>query len=408
MKTTTMRLTTLLLAVFFLIYAVIQIFRYYNTPLKTQTAVNYTVADMVVAKGIVIRDEERVSAPANGMVSYLHGDGVKVSSGTAIAEVYSSPDDAHAQQRVREIDEEISALINAKEQGASYFSHTDVISRQISQNVGRYIDALERGDVYSCLAIKRDVAAGMNKKQIATHTEKDFSLRISELEAEKSSLKASISSLVATVRAAHSGYFVKDTDGLEELLTPATLTDITVDSLRQLIDQGGSALSGQSGGVGKLVHDFRWQFAAVLPVETLQRLRQGSTVEVDFGLQSVGPVKATVERIEPGGLHSDGFLILNCNQISEELLGLRVREATIKLSSINGLMISSKALRFVDGQKGVFVRRGYTVLYRPVETLYEDASYIICNPQFNDGGTVRLFDEVVVEGTDLYDGKLIE
>lgn len=407
MKAWTLKLTVMLMAGFFLVYAAIQLYRYYNIPLRTQTAVNYAVADVISVTGVAVRDEEPLEASPDGVVSYLYNDGTKVSSGTEVALIYSDPDDAHAQMRVREIDAEIRSLEDAKAEGTSYFSHTDVVSRQISQHVGNFIDALEQGEAYACLAIKREITAGMNKKQIATNTQKDFSARISMLGQEKNTLQSSIDSINATVKAQRSGYFVKGLDGLEAELTPAMLRDITPQGAADMISLSRSP-GYQGGAIGRIVKDFRWSFVANVPNETAQRFAQGGTVEVDFGLQDTGPINAIVEKVEPGDLGSDGMIILSCTRISEQLLSMRVREAKIKLRMLDGLMVSTKALRFVDGQKGVYVRRGYTVVYRPIRTVYEETGFVLCDPSYNDGGTVRLFDEVIIEGTDLYDGKLIE
>lgn len=61
---------------------------------------------------------------------------------------------------------------------------------------------------------------------------------------------------------------------------------------------------------------------------------------------------------------------------------------------------------------GVYVRFGSELTFKEIVPLYSDNSFVICDPDPDDealfsGDTIQLYDEVVVEGTDLYDGKII-
>ena len=73
------------------------------------------------------------------------------------------------------------------------------------------------------------------------------------------------------------------------------------------------------------------------------------------------------------------------------------------------MRVSAKALNIVDGVKGVYVKYGNLARFRKITVLYQDDQYILV-PEGGKVGTdneVRLFDEVIVEGTDLYDGKIL-
>ncbi|MDD6717717.1 MAG: HlyD family efflux transporter periplasmic adaptor subunit, partial [bacterium] len=67
------------------------------------------------------------------------------------------------------------------------------------------------------------------------------------------------------------------------------------------------------------------------------------------------------------------------------------------------------ALHIKDGAKGVYVKYGDLQRFRRITILYEDENYILV-PKDGALGTeneVRLYDEVIVEGTNLQDGKLL-
>ena len=81
---------------------------------------------------------------------------------------------------------------------------------------------------------------------------------------------------------------------------------------------------------------------------------------------------------------------------------------SISFRNYKGLRISQKALRILDGEKGVYVKSGYSVKFKKVDILYTGLDYYLCQIQYGSSDQLSLFDEVIVEGTDLYDGKPID
>ena len=79
------------------------------------------------------------------------------------------------------------------------------------------------------------------------------------------------------------------------------------------------------------------------------------------------------------------------------------------------------ALRVENGVKGVYVKDGGTVRFKQVNVLVEEGDYLLVeqvatpeetvkNEETGEETTVRyleLYDEVFVEGKDLYDGKYL-
>ena len=69
-----------------------------------------------------------------------------------------------------------------------------------------------------------------------------------------------------------------------------------------------------------------------------------------------------------------------------------------------------------ENVRGVFVRHGTEIEFVQIIPLYNGTSYVICEEitansenadQIVTDQSIRLSDEVVIEGTDLYDGKVI-
>jgi len=79
---------------------------------------------------------------------------------------------------------------------------------------------------------------------------------------------------------------------------------------------------------------------------------------------------------------------------------------TIVLKAYSGLQVNSKAVRFVDKQMGVYVLSGSVINFVPVKVVYSTDSYYICEAG-TTGVRLKLYDEVIIKGKNLYDGKVI-
>ena len=77
-------------------------------PNTYETALLATVADTVDADGVLLFDE--VYGPGSGTLGYLAADGERVSAGAAVAEIYSSPEQAGLRQQLTSLNDQIELL----------------------------------------------------------------------------------------------------------------------------------------------------------------------------------------------------------------------------------------------------------------------------------------------------------
>ena len=61
----------------------------------------------------------------------------------------------------------------------------------------------------------------------------------------------------------------------------------------------------------------------------------------------------------------------------------------------------------VNSKRGVYVLTGMQVKFVEVNVIYSDDDYMICEKQTEDEKVLRLYDEVIVKGKNLYDGKIV-
>jgi hypothetical protein len=92
--------------------------------------------------------------------------------------------------------------------------------------------------------------------------------------------------------------------------------------------------------------------------------------------------------------------------MNAELASLRSASMTVVNKEYSGLYIPKKAQRVIDSKRGVYVLSGMQIKFKPIEIVYTGDNYIICKKSDEDGA-LRLYDQVVVKGKNLYDGKII-
>ena len=84
----------------------------------------------------------------------------------------------------------------------------------------------------------------------------------------------------------------------------------------------------------------------------------------------------------------------------------RTEEIEIRLKSYKGLRVPKEAVREVDGVTGVYTLVSQKIEFRPIEVLYTGDTYVVAKYDSGDDDGLRLYDQVITEGKDLYDGKV--
>mgnify|MGYP003461505524 FL=1 len=141
--------------------------------------------------------------------------------------------------------------------------------------------------------------------------------------------------------------------------------------------------------------------------ESLQ-YKSGDNFKIKTALKSSPELDVTVERVNNSSSGDRAVIIFSCNQMNSELASMRNGKMTVIKNTYSGLKLPTKSLRVQDGKTGVFVRSGQTVKFVTVNVIYRTDEYIICEQQTSNDSVLRLYDEVIVKGKRLYDGKIVD
>ena len=245
----------------------------------------------------------------------------------------------------------------------------------------------------------------LNKKQLTVGWEENYDARLAQLKAEQEALGKTFAKATATVTSPVAGYFISTTDGFESLLDTKTVEDLTVE---QVLAYLAKEPTTGTEGIGKVVGDYEWYLACVVPLADTTFIKKDMMLEVKLPFVMERTVPAQVAAVNRGG-NDSAAIILKCTHMSDELSTIRREQVELRIRSYDGLKVPDSAIHFNDKQEaGVYIQDGNQLSFRRIQVSYHDEKgrFSVCKVM-DDKNYVQMYDKVVVGGEDLYDGKLV-
>lgn len=387
--------------IFVLVYLGVQVYSGFVAPVTTDTVYPYTAYTGYETDGFVIRNETVINETVNGVLSFDVADGGRVSKGGTIAKIYPTAADADNRVRAEELDGRIATLQKIQTYNDLNAADLSSVTHKISEAVGNVTAATQNGkvsqtDYYDILL------ENMARRQIITGQASDFNGLISSLKAERDSLNSSAGS-TGKITSPSSGYVIYSVDGYENAVNTGSLETLNAETLAALTKE-----SVPSTAVCKIVGDYEWYIAATVTFAESLNLKQGGKVTLKTGLSSVPELSATVKCINKQSVGDKAVVVFTCDAMNSELAQARTLDMTIVVEEHKGLKVDNRAIRHVDGQKGVYVLLASQVKFVPVEVIWSGENYSIVKQEATEKKVLRIYDEIVVKGKNLYDGKIID
>ena len=412
----------LLLATGYVIYQAGQVLFPPNT---YETALLATVEDTVDAEGVLLFDESYVAG--DGTLGYLVADGERVSAGTAVAEVYSDASQAALRQQLTQLGDQIDLLQKSQNTTSAQM---ETLRKDRSAALYNLMDSLDTADYEDTGAEKEDYLLAQNKLWVITGEVSSFSDQIAALVQQMSSVQAQLGA-PTQITAPQTGYFIRSSSsgrlnaGMEDILALGAV------DLKAYIES--SPEIALDGCAGKIVSGFTWYYAGICSAKEGRKLlgtdgkplRSG--VEIRFPGQAETPLKATLQEVNIDEENDLTRFVLSCEVINGDVLRLNKANAQIIVGESTGLRIPASAVHYLkdDGSEaegqgenyipGVYVKYGNLARFCKIDPVdadhpqVQDGDYLIVLPSGTAGSVsqVRLYDEIIVSGQNLYDGKLL-
>ena len=413
----------LLLAAAYVGYQAMQVLFPPNT---YETALLATVEDTIDAEGVLLFDESYVSG--SGTLGYLAADGERVSAGTAVAEVYSDAIQATLRQQLTQISDQIDLLQRSQNNTTSL--QLESLRKNRSAALYDLMDSLDCGDYEDTDAEKEDYILSQNRLWVITGEVAGFSDQITALTQQAASVQSQLGN-PTQITAPQTGYFIRSSStgrlnaGAEDILA------LDATGLKAYAESSPEV--ALDGCAGKIVSGFTWRYAGVCTAKEAEKLlgKDGKplsgSVEIRFPGQVETPLKAKVSEVEIDSENGIARFVISCEIINGDVLRLNCADAQIIVGRTTGLRVPAAAVHYLkeDGSEaeeqgenyipGVYVKYGNLARFCRIDPaddahpLVTDGDYRIVLPSgtANSVSEVRLYDEIIVSGQNLYDGKLL-
>ena len=410
----------LLLAALYVGYQAMQVLFPPNT---YETALLATVEDTVDAEGVLLFEESYVAG--GGTLGYLVADGERVSAGTAVAEIYSDAAQATLRQQLTQINDQIDLLQRSPEH---HFCAAGIPAQEPFR-------CSVRPDGFAGCRGLRGYRCGEGKlhsgpEQALGHHRRGGQLLRPDHRADPAGRHGAVQlGNPSQITAPQTGYFIRSSSSGRLNAGSADILALDAANLKAYVES--SPEIALDGCAGKIVSGFTWYYAGVCSAKQAEKLlgRDGKpltkSVEIRFPGQVETPLKAKVSEVNIDAENDIARFVLSCEIINGDVLRLNCADAQIIVGRNTGLRVPAAAVHYLkeDGSEaegqgenyipGVYVKYGNLARFCRIDPV-DDA-----HPQITDGddlivlpsGTagsvsqVRLYDEIIVSGQNLYDGN---
>lgn len=420
------RIIFTLLGILILIYVIKQASLINFNSVSTETAIYTQMDDTIDTTAWIVRNETVITENYSGVISCNFNDGDKVSDGSYVATVYGGEDDVTSQSALTQIENEIEALEKLKDVEDYYSSSTEGLGTSINSSIDSAMLNVMENDFSSISQIKSDLQYLLNQKRIVIGEEDtdDFASLIAELENEKLEILSQTTGVTDYIKTDVSGYFISSLDGYENSFDYDDIENITVDDIES-VEQGDIS----SNAICKISEDFSWYVITTISEQEKIKIESKSSVYIEIPFATTQKIPAEVVSINKDEDTGTYALVLRCTYMSEELSSIRNEAIKIIVNSYSGVLVNESAIYFEDvigtdedGNEVVYSNvKGVYVLYASKMTfvqIFSDSTingYAICKTQLDTdekellvtSSTIDVYDQVVIGGSNLYDGKII-
>lgn len=410
------KIIAIIVSIFAIAYFVYQIYMFTYVPYETEVALVSKYTDQIEIKGIVLKQEQILKDAKQGIVKYMEADSSKIVAGTNLATMYSNAEDLKKDKLIKEKQEKLELLKSLEEKKEDIRANTQNITTNIKKQQIDFVNALQENKFKKLHNIETSFLEQMLKQEIVINSEISYNKQIDMLNNEIQQLTNSISKQGIVINAPISGYFTPKVDGLEGITYDVATKDLSVNAVNKLLKQDYKV---DNSKIGKVITSTNWNFLGVFDAKYIEKLKEGDSVELIFPQNPSFVINAEIEKINYKENDKQGSILLKSSNMGDHVVDLRLENPSIILKESSGIKVPKSALRIMeieeetkDGKTvkvstpGVYISMGQIVKFKKVDIEFESDDYVISSTN-QDNSYIQIYDEIILEGDDLYDGKPI-
>ena len=277
--------------------------------------------------------------------------------------------------------------------GTTDYAQPEFINKQVAESYKNLLLNLTEGELGNVYDDSLEMLKLMNIYNIASNVESDYLERIEKLSGELDNLNAALKEPIATITTTSAGYFTSVVDGYENELKIENIGNMTVDDIKAIIEHPDKTTESQNNAVGKVFSGYEWKMVGV--IDTADRYFVNETLKFSVD-SSENTHDVYVESITPTGNGNEAIIVISCDELDSELARTRVADVELTFVEETGIRAPRVAIRFLNGEKGVYVMVGEKLEFKKLDVIYEGDDYVLSENTADDD-YLNLYDRIVID-----------
>ncbi len=403
---------------FAIVCIVIYIFQNINSSAETMVAENGNLEEVIKADGIVIKDEKVYNASLDGSVTYYYENGTKIKEGKLVADLNTDTNSATINKQIIEIQTAIDLKKSTTINSVSTLSNDRLLS--FENEIQASILNNELNSMYN-------IVGQLNNNTDITSYEGTYEqYNIEQLETMKNNLASSISTHKVPYYSGSSGLISYKIDGLENEYNFENVLNITPSSTVKkdylLSDKKQKESVVENEEIFKIIKNFEYYIVVTVDNEKAKLFTENKYIKTRVLSDGEShEVWGFIKKINYGSEQS--VLILYFDDYFYKIYDNRYVDIELITDTYEGLKINIKALTNLNGLNGVYVQDASNIIkFFPVEILGKNEENAIISAgeyvgehdrkiiRINDKAysTVKIFDKIILEPDNVYDGQIVD
>lgn len=394
-----------IITVLFVAVCIAYIFRYFAYKVETEMVKYDSMENTIATQGVFIKNEWSMTLPVGTLADYKANEGDRVSIGKQILKISKNDGaDENISLKIVKINERIEEIKKAETDNNFFAADKKKIDANIQDSVNELKTVTRSGDFSKLEQVKSDLAANVYKRSLVAGTDSFSGQNIEQLTNEKAALEEIQKNNLNVIYARISGLVSYELDGYEAVLKPENIQALKASSILEIInaisEKSDKKKVEKSEGV-KIVDNFEWYIAAVIPKGLLTKDDIGKTILVRFKDASDTVVSGTLKHFNEGS-ENGNLIVVRTDEQLKNFQRIRTAEVEIITKHEEGLIIPLKCIVEKEGIKGIFIERSGMVRFVPIKiSLSDEKEALVINLDKDDKGyssknyILKPFDRVI-------------
>ena len=371
---------------------------YLRTPVNSQKTERISESVEIDVDAVFVRDEDVYSAPASGYAYYTYTNGERVKKGALMASVYQgTPSEDHL-KALSVIDRKLRTSMYEGSNTIEVNSDPEAAESRIDEYKQNIIEQSKKNNISEVGKYKSMINAVRAQQSTVEYIETEESLR-----EQRDSVEAGINLVKYDIHSEHSGVFTTILDGLENILTPAKIEEITIDELKSVYNIQGKSTENTvnyENVMFKIVNNHEFYVLVIVDNSTIKDYKVGKRVNLNFENIPGETTEGKIINIKKDEAHpGKSIMFIQCQKYLEGAYSFRESKGRVIFDTYEGYKVPTYAVRIEDDKKGVMAKKGNKTAFYPVKVLYTDPVNGYCIVDSTSDSEKKLYDtEYIIIG----------